>query len=186
MLGKGCRCFGCLAGLICAGLVFLGGCPNVIPEQAVEVALGNELGSFDVPANSPVRKSGIIRLDTGGINLGRGSLEIAPDVIEFTPAEQTGGKHQVTLQATNTFEVTIWVASADQVEMVFDVGDEYGPFEVTLNDANEPVAVNPSRVTLSGGTIDLIESGEFSIGIEAVSTVDGSITIASLTFNLGL
>ena len=58
--------------------------------------------------------------------------------------------------------------------------------DITLDEDYAPIAINPSSVTLTQTTVDLLNAGEFSLCIEVVSPVDGRVTIGSLTLNLGL
>jgi hypothetical protein len=102
-----------------------------------------------------------------------------------TPSGSGAGKGSVNLQESGILEITVWIASGDEVETVCDTGEEYGPFSVKLED-NVPVSVDPSEVTLSQNTLDLLNSGSFSLCIEVISPVDGIVTISSLTFNFRL
>ena len=76
--------------------------------------------------------------------------------------------------------------SVDLVDTVCDVGEQYGPFEVVLDENLEPVSVSPSRDLLTRNTLNLINEGEFSLCIEVVSPVEGIVEIESFAFNLGL
>ena len=112
-------------------------------------------------------------------------MELDPDVVSFVPGG--AGKRQTTLQdSTTTIIVTVWIADFDQEATVFDDGDEYGPYNVTFNDDFSSVTIDPPTVTLTQRTLDLLNSGMFSIGIRIESPVDGTLTIESLTFNVSL
>ncbi len=176
--------------LLVGAVLPLAGCPQL--TRPVEFQLGEGLGVFAVAANTPTRQSRLVTLDTGGITLGSGSLEIVPSEISIVVTEGGGGKLQVRLHEAS-LTVTAWVAPADELATVFETGDEYGPYTVTIFDDDlipgedfEVVSVSPSTINLTAATIDLLNGGEFSLGLEVVSPVDGTVTIASLTFNLGL
>lgn len=167
-----------------AGLNSLGGCASVLPLQAVPIVLGGSLTSFALIAGQPNEKSGTVQFESP-FTLGRGTIALDPDAVSFTP---TGaGKIQRAAQdATTTIIVTVWIAEFDQEETVFDDGDEYGPFTVTFNADFSSATIDPSSVTLTQQTIDLLNSGMFSIGLRIESDVDGTLTIENLTFNVGL
>jgi hypothetical protein len=83
-------------------------------------------------------------------------------------------------------EITAWIASADLLDTVCDVGEQYGPYEVTLDANYVPIAVQPATITLTQTTLDLLNGGEFSLCVQVVSPVSGTVRIESFTFNLGL
>ena len=164
----------------CAGL------GSLIPLQTVAFDLGSGLGEFEVQAGQPARKTGTGAFELPDITLGRGTVELDPDVITVTPADSGGAKGTVNLQQTSILEVTVWIASTDEVETVCETGEQYGPYEVTLDENYVPISIDPPTVTLTQNTLDLLNAGEFSLCIQVVSPVDGTVTIESLTFNLGL
>ena len=84
----------------------------------------------------------------------------------------------------NTLEVTCWIN--DSVDTVFTNGDQYGPYQVTIDDTGQGVSVSPSSITLTQGTEDLLNSGMFAIGCELVYGQDGTASVDSITLNLGL
>lgn len=166
-----------------AVLSIIAGCPSAF-QQAAQISLGGGLNRYEVTAGEPLRKSGTAGLGDVPVTLGSGSIAIDPDVITVTPSG--AGKLGTLLQGTSTLQVTVWVGSLDESGTVCDTGDQYGPFEVTLDANLVPTAVSPSTVTLTQSTLDALNSGQFSLCIEIISPVTGVVTIASLTFNLGL
>jgi hypothetical protein len=80
--------------------------------------------------------------------------------------------------------VTVRIAEVDQLETVCESGEEYGPFEVTLDEANNPTAIDPDTIELSETTLALLEGGEFSICIEVTSPIDATVTIQSFDVSL--
>ena len=129
--------------------------------------------------------SGEVVFDTGGIPIGSGSIKLDPAVIGIT--ENTSDEKRATaLQAGSVLEVTVWIDSVDAVATVCDTGEEYGPFTVELDENLVPQSITPSSVTLTTDTLDLLNSGTFSLCVEVVAPVDGTVTIDSFTFNLGL
>lgn len=161
----------------------IGGC-NVLPLFSVDVPLGTGLGTFDVVAGETSRSSGQANFNPE-VELGRGTIALDPSTISFAPAG--AGKYQLAAQdATTTITVSVYIADLDQEETVFDDGDMYGPFEVTFNSDFSSVSVDPSTVNLTPRTVDLLNSGMFSIGLEIESEVDGTLVIGTLTFNVGI
>ncbi len=151
--------------------------PSVIP-------LTGGFQSFDVTAGEPSQQSGTSDLGDLPITLGSGSIEIDPSVITVTPSGS--GKFFTRLQDNDVLRITVWVGTIDEEETVCTTGDEYGPYDVTLDENLVPVSVDPSTVNLRDSTLDALNSGEFSLCVEVVSPVTGEVTIESLTFNLGL
>ena len=163
----------------------LGGC-TMMPLIPGDIPLSGGLAQFDVQAGEAAKSSGTGSFSLEGISLGHGSIELDPSAITLTPAGGAGSKGAVNLQETSTLVITVWIAPIDEVETVCDAGEQYGPFDVTLDENYVPVSIDPSSITLSGGTLDLLNAGEFSLCIEVVSPIDGTVTIESLTLNLGL
>ena len=183
------RTFVLMVGVVVVTAWQVGGCAgglaNLIPEQAVDFGLGSGLGQFEVTAGQPTAKTGTGSFDLGEYSVGRGSVELDPDAITVTPSDSSGNKGTVNLQQTNTLEIIVWIASVDAIDTVCESGEQYGPYEVTLDEDYVPIAIDPSLITLSQSTLGLLNSGEFSLCIQVISPVDGTVTIESLTFNLG-
>lgn len=173
-----------LIGILAVPCLQLGGCLQQL-RIPVEFGLGGALGIFAVEAGVPTQNRGTGELGNSEIQPGSGSININPDNITVTPSNTSGGKGTVNFQG-GTLTITAWIAAVDAIDTVCETGEEYGPFSVELNEANQPVSVDPSSITLSQSTIDLINGGQFSLCIEVVSPIDGTVTIDALSFNLGL
>jgi hypothetical protein len=158
--------------------------PITVP---VDVPLGNNLGSFEVQAGVPLTHRGTVTGIDTTVEVGSGNLAFDTDDITVTPADGGGGKRRdVNLQDTTVLIVTAWIDDVAALETVCEAGEEYGPFEVTLDENYVPVAIDPDHVNLSQTTVDLINGGEFSLCLEILSPIDATITIERLTLNLGL
>lgn len=168
------------------GVAFLGGCPQAALTIPVAFELGDSLGGFDVQAGEPTQNRGTGALGDNPFTIGRGTLTLDKDAITVTPAPTGGGKGGVNLQAGGSLIVTAWIASVDQLDVVCTDGEQYGPFTVELDENYVPVSVDPSSVTLTQNTIDLINVGEFSLCIEVESPIDGTVNIDTLNFRVGL
>jgi hypothetical protein len=172
-----------------ASILFVGWLSSCSPtafQRATTLELGTGLGVFQVTAGEPARNTGTQMGDPVEINLGSGSIELDPGVITVTPTPTTEGKARAAMHVVSTMTVTVWIGTVDQLPTVCEEGEQYGPFTVGLDENNIPEEIDPSRVTLSDRTLDLLNGGDFSLCIEVVSPVTGTVTIESLTFNLGL
>ncbi len=167
------------------GAFALNGCRQAL-RVAAEFQLGGGLGTFAVTAGEPVTNSGSGSLGDAAVNIGSGSIILDPNDITVTPADTGGGKGTVNLQEGGTLVVRAWIASVDELATVCVDGEGYGPFNVELDADLQPVSVDPSSITLTQNTLDLINAGEFSLCIEVTSPVDGTVTIDALDFSLGL
>lgn len=201
------RLFG-LALTVCSAMILTTGCPSLIPTVPIDVDLDDAgAGSFDVVAGTPVQRTAQLTGGGSSIDIGRGSVQLDPSVITYSPA---GGPAKGLLNAQavencqdacdaagidselcssvcadGQISVRVWVGTLDEIETVCATGDEYGPFLVTLENG-EPTAVDPSSVTLTDETLNLLNGGDFSICVEVIAPEDGNVLIDSLRFNVGL
>ena len=81
----------------------------------------------------------------------------------------------------NTLEITGWIGSPNELDTLFETGDRYGTYRVTINEAGQGVSVTPSTITLTEKTIGLLNAGNFAFGFEVVYGEDAIITIGSFT-----
>ena len=156
----------------------------------VNVDLEEEVGLFQAQAGETVENSGTANVDTAGIPVQTGTISIDPSLVTVTPTSfAANAKRARTAQdAENTLEVTAWIAPLEDLDTVCggDSSEEYGPYTLTLDADNHPVSVTPESVTISENTLNLITSGEFSLCLRIVSTIDATIRIEKLTFNVGV
>ncbi len=167
--------------VVLVGSVYFGGCRPL--TVTVPVALDDALGTFEVQAGEAVQHRATVGVPESAINIGSGSFVIDPDDITVTP--DGGGKGGVNLQGGNLI-ITAWIDDADALDTVCTTGEEYGPFTVELDEDWNVVSVDPSSVTLTETTVDLLNAGEFSLCLEVTSPVDGTVRIETLTLRLGL
>ena len=144
--------------------------------------LDDESGTFEVTADEPEQNRGSGTFNVEGFTVTSGTLELKPEAISFTPAGP--GKGTLNLQETTTLVITAWIGPLADLETVCDTGEEYGPYDVTLDEDMVPVSVDPAFITLTETTLDLINEGEFAFCLQVVSPADGTVQIGSLTFNL--
>lgn len=86
----------------------------------------------------------------------------------------------------STLEITAWIGSPAQLDTIFETGDRYGTYRVTLNEAGQGVSVSPSSIQLADRTIGLLNAGQFSIGFELIFGENATVVVDSFTLNLGL
>lgn len=189
----------------CLGSLGTWGCAQILPTIEVPLdfflSLGVEAG---VPANVPFDFDFEPEAQAG-----RGTIEIDPASITLQEAANGGGKvRQTTYQtvedcttaclaagvptatcdtvcANNHLLITVWIGTTPDITASCEDGEQH-VFDVTLDDDGVPtsVAVTPSR--LSDTSIGLINGGNFSICIEVISPVDGTVLLDGLILNLGL
>ena len=147
----------------------------------VPFTLSEGLGEFEAQAGVPVENRGTGSFEVGGGTISRGTLAIDPSVITVTPAPE---KAIASPAETSTLIITAWIASIEESDTVCGGGEEYGPFNVTLDADNVPIAVDPASIDLTDNTIELISGGEFSLCIRVESPIDATIRIVSLDFDL--
>ncbi len=195
------------AGLMLAAAGLLGawqvsGCGGVLPTIPVPIPLGSA-SDFDVEAGTPRQQAfQTSGFNTGGLQVGRGSVELDPTVITVDETDNDAlqlitcgdacalaGVDAATCTAVcedGQLQVTIWVGLASEADTVCSTGDEYGPYLVTLDGENNPVSVDPSTATLQPKTIQAINNQAASICLEVISPVTGTVTIDSIILNAGL
>jgi hypothetical protein len=172
-------------------LAVLSGCAGVVPagggsgaaQITADFDLSGGLGTFETQAGVPAETRGTGNFDIGGAEASSGSVEVDPSIITVTPAAGPA-KSNVAMQAGDPLIITVAIAPTDELDTVCDTGEQYGPFIVVLDENYVPVSIDPSSVTLTQNTLDLINVGEFSICLRVESPVDGTVTIESLRFTL--
>ena len=164
--------------------VLMVGCPAAPLTIPVPIPLGTSLGEFEVQAGESSQLSGTTSFTPPqGISIASATLELDSDAVTITPTESAKGL-QAQVGDSNTAEVTVWIAPFDEVGTVCGGGEQYGPFTITFNDDYVIQSIEPSRVTLSQNTVDLLNAGQFSLCIRVLLPVDGTIRIGSLQLNV--
>ena len=167
------------------GTLVLVGCPAPIQLPPVEVPLSGSLGEFALEAGVPKQVSGPATVPSAGVTIANATLRIDPSPITVGPSESAKAR-QAQVGEANTAVITVWVASANQASTVCDEGERYGPFTIEFDDDYVIQSITPSQVTLSQNTVDLLNSGQVSLCIEAVMSIDGTISIGSLVIQVGV
>ena len=181
--------------LIALAIVVVGtiaGCPGVVTstgggsgQVTADFELGEGLRSFQVQAGQPAENFGRGTFDITGGAITSGTVALDPASVVVTPANAGPDKAQLTMQAGEELVITVWIDAPENVDTVCDGGGEqYGPFNVVLDEDYVPVSIDPDEVTLSEATVELINAGEFAICIRVVSPIDGTVEITALTFTI--
>lgn len=173
--------------MITLPVVYFAGCRQAVRIPA-SFELNEDLGTFEVTAGGTTQNKGSGNLGETSPNFSGGAVSLDPDDISFVPSESDGGKGRTNFQGDGgSFSVIAAIAAIEDVETVCDTPvSEYGPFVVTLDEDNNVESIEPNSVELDQETMDLINSGAFSLCITVESNVDGTITIDALSFELGL
>ena len=173
--------------MVALPLFYFSGCRNAA-RVPYRFDLAGNLGTFVVTAGAPTQNDGTGNLGNSNPNISGGAILLSPDDITFTPANTGTGKGLTTFQTGGgSFTVTAAIAAfADSATVCDTPVDEYGPFTVTLNADWTVNSISPSSIELESTTVDLINTSQFSLCLTVESTVDGTVTIDALSFQLGL
>ena len=127
--------------------------------------LGEGLDEFQMEAGEPSENRGTGTFDISGLTVKSGTVQLDPDAVTVTPADAGPEKAGVSMADGGAFNltVTVWIAAVDELTTVCGGGEQYGPFEIALDGNYVPVSIEPSEVTLTQTTADLINAGEISI-----------------------
>ncbi len=181
-----------VTGLAVFSLVSLGSCTTGIPSGGTggspQISGDFDLtqdgvGTFQVLAGEPVERPIRGSFSVENAVISSGSVALDPASITVTPAAGPT-KGTAAMQVGEPLIVTVKIAPEDEIGTVCDSGETYGPFTVVLDENFFPVSIDPSTVTLTQNTVDLVNLGVFSLCLIVESPVDGTVTIDTLTFNL--
>jgi hypothetical protein len=186
------QAMGCFVGIPVRLIPRGGGTPSASGDFDLG---GTALKTHQVVAGEETRESTTGTFELSGGSPSGGSIDIEPSAITIDP---TGGPEE---KATVAFQqippeladlciddpliIRVWLAPVDQLDTVFD-SDQMYTGEVTLNESCQPTQVDVTPDHLMQGTLDLIEVGEFAIGIGVTSPVTGEVVIDRLSFEFQL
>ena len=203
--------------LIVLGSWQLSGCnpASLVTIPPVVISLtDNNVADFDVAAGVPKSRAigGISGVDARGFTLS-GNIELAGSSITVTPSDSSDNKLAVVQQVVDDclaacndaqvdaavcddvcsngqLQITVWAAESGNTS-VCDGGedtDEYGPYVVTLDlaDNGRVVSVNPSTVSLTTRTETWLTTTGTTFCVQVISPISGTVIIDSLTVNLSL
>ena len=187
---------GHIGGCITADLGSLGVGAGGTPSASGPFDLrGTTLRTHQVVAGEQTMESttGTFGLDVSSPSLSGGSISIDPSAITLTPAAGVALKAAAAFQDippeiaelcnNEPLIITVWIAPADQLDAVFD-SDQMYVANVTLNESCQATQVDVTPDQLMQSTLDLIEGGEFAIGLGVLSQVTGEVVIDELEFGV--
>lgn len=188
-----------------SGSLSLWGCASILPTVEVPLDLGL---SFAVEGGVPSDDTVNFDFDPQA-QAGRGTMEIDPGSISLQPSDNGGGKVRLvnyqtvedcttaclaagvpsatcqSVCANNHLLITVWIGSTEDITANCESGEQH-VFDVTLDDEGVPTSVSVTPSSLSDTSIELINSGVFSVCIEVLSPTDGTVLLDELILNLGL
>lgn len=189
----------------CLGCLSIWGCAQILPTIEVPLELG-----LSIPVEAGVPSTQTINFDyEPEAQAGRGTIEIPPASITLQEAANGGGKVRLTTYQTvedcttaclaagvptatcetvcanNHLLVTAWIGTTADIAANCEDGEQH-VFDVTLDDDGVPTSVSVTPSSLSDTSIGLINSGTFSVCIEVISPIDGTVILDELILNLGL
>ncbi len=184
---------GHIGGCITVDLGSFGGGGGGTPSASADFDLSGTMKTYQVVAGELKTASTTGTFDVSGPSLSGGSISIDPSAITLTPAADGAPKAAAAFQDlppeiadlcnNEPLIITVWIAPADQLQAVFDSDQEY-VVNVTLNESCLATQVDVTPDQLMQSTLDLIEGGEFAIGIGVLSQVTGEVIIDKLKFGL--
>ena len=155
-------------------------------DVIADFELEEGLGEFDMQAGVPAENRGTGSFDITCPTAENGSIQLDPDAITVLLPDAGSGKVSISQQGDAAFRlaVTIEIAPVHELDTVCGSGDEYGPFDVGLDESYVPVSIQPHQVTVTQKTADLISQGEISICIRVEGDFDATVHISRLRFQL--
>lgn len=108
-------------------------------------------------------------------------MDNLPDLI-FSTLTTAGLKAAVPL-APGTGSMTLFIAPFDAADPCTE-GEQYGPFEITLDVSSQPESVSPETLIASQTTVDIINLGAFSICVKVTSPLDANASKDDATFTV--
>ena len=81
-------------------------------------------------------------------------------------------------------QLFIRVGTAEQVDTVCEVGELYGPFSITLADNFQPESVSPAEADATQQTLDVINTGSYSICVQIMPAITAIADLNSLIVDM--
>jgi len=76
------------------------------------------------------------------------------------------------------------VGTAEQIDTVCEVGELYGPFSITLADNFQPESVSPAEANATQQTLDVINTGSYSICVQIMPSITAIADLNSLIVDM--
>ena len=180
----------------------IGGCGTGVIQIPVSIPLGSA-GELDVEAGTPRTRVGTFTTGDIPIEIGSGSLRIDPSAITYDQTEAKVAQSAPTCaeacSAANVdaascnavcslgqIEATLWIGMSDEVDTVCETGDQYGPYNATLDENGEVTSVDPGSLTFGEKTLEAFNAGGGSFCITVIAPYDGLVILDTIAGTVGL
>jgi hypothetical protein len=130
-------------------------------------SVGGSISSLEVNLQAHVSA---VTLSVPGVTT---SIPFIFEAVESAHADITGS------------QLFLRVGSAEQEATVCTEGELYGPFDITLADNFQPASVVPATAEATRHTLDVINTGSYSICVQIMPTVTAVADLNSLTVDIG-
>ena len=140
--------------------------------------------TITVEAGEAAAQRWLINMDLEDGEIAGGTVELDLNAITVTAQADGNGNKSIAAQAMDPLEITFWVGPSADVNTVCEDGEQYGPFEIQLDENYQPVSVTPSTVTLTEGTLALLGEQQIALCMRVVSPVSGTVRIEQLILTL--
>lgn len=110
--------------------------------------------------------------------------------VSVTPAglvatASVSGAKLVTAAATSdSAQMFLRVAASEAIETVCAFGELYGPFDVMLDSAFQPATVSPGTASATQATIDVVNTGAYSLCVQVLPPIDAIVDLNRLGFTV--
>lgn len=153
--------------------------------RQIAFALSEQTQTFRIQNGQPQANSEAFDFDVLGGPYDQISIDLEmtmalAEVVLDNPSAKTAA----TQQANSVAMVTFRIDDLNQQDSVCVTGEQYGPYQVTLDSTGDPIDVDQSPIVLSSSAVSRLNTGQFSICIEIDSPLDGTATIESLVVDL--
>lgn len=149
-------------------------------EVVKSVALDTQASRFELQPGIPELHdtTGAVQLDEPDDTIVEGSLGI--DLDQLTVTLTGSSKAQIAWQTQTTILISAWIG---QLGTDCRLGEQYGPFTVTLNAAGEPIRVEPASVALTATTIQNLTQFQLCVEVE-VTGIAATVELRSFSLTL--
>jgi len=170
------------------GALGIGGCPPVavgiaIAATSIPFVLG-VAGIIDAKAGVTARSGGVVSLPLGGASSDQpanGTLELNVGTTRVLPLGGTA-KSTTAQSLTGSATVRVFIAESSS-DNPCDDGDHLGAFQLQF--AGGQVTVANPKLALTRRALNACASGEFTICLEVVATIDVRVVIEEMTVSFG-
>ena len=107
------------------------------------------------------------------------------DAVTVTMLDDAPPKNSVRAQGAESM-VTYRVGSMAEADTVCETGVAYGPFRVTLDAQDQPTSVDPPSSALTTASVQVINSGQFSLCVLCTSPRRAMVAVGNLAVDVAM